>query len=263
MSVLIRDGVAIHYRDEGPKDAALTFVFANSLGTDFRVWDPLLPHLPEGARVIRYDKRGHGLSDAPRAPYRMVDHIVDAAAVVHEVEAKDVIFVGLSIGGLIAQGLWSAWPELFRGMILLDTAHKIGTTEVWNERIAAVRQGGVEPLADAVMERWFSAEFRARPELALWRNMLVRTTADGYAGSSAAIRDTDFTEVALSISVPTMCVVGTEDGSTPPALVKELASFITGARYEEIEGVGHIPCVEAPERLGALIASFLADARLI
>ncbi|MEO1120557.1 MAG: 3-oxoadipate enol-lactonase, partial [Pseudomonadota bacterium] len=94
-------------------------------------------------------------------------------------------------------------------------------------------------------------------------NMLVRTTADGYAGSSAAIRDVDFTAVATSIAVPTLCVVGTEDGSTPPALVKELSELAPGARYAEIDGVGHIPCVEAPERLGALLTGFMSEIGLI
>ncbi|MEL6278388.1 MAG: 3-oxoadipate enol-lactonase [Pseudomonadota bacterium] len=263
MQMITRDGVALHYRDEGPKDG-LTLVFANSLGTDFRVWDPLLPHLPEGLRILRYDKRGHGLSDAPPAPYQMDDHIGDVAAIIDHVGARDVVFVGLSIGGLIAQGLWAARPDLFQAIALVDTGHKIGTEEIWNERISTVEAAGIAPLADAVMERWFSAEFRANePQLALWRNMLVRTTADGYAGSSAAIRDVDFTAVATSIAVPTLCVVGTEDGSTPPALVKELSELAPGARYAEIDGVGHIPCVEAPERLGALLTGFMSEIGLI
>lgn len=261
MDVFERNGVRLHIADEGPRDgAAPALVFANSLGTDFRVWDPLLPHLPSDRRLIRWDKRGHGLSDAPPAPYAMDDHVDDLIALLDHLGVRGAVIVGLSIGGLIAQGVAAKRPDLVSALALLDTAAKIGNAALWNDRIAAIEANGVEGLADAVMERWFSAKFRAEnPTLSLWRNMLTRTTVDGYAGSCAAIRDADFTESTRGLSTPTLCVVGTEDGSTPPEVVKGLADLIPGAGYLEIDGVGHIPCVEAPDRLGAALRQFLAD----
>lgn len=264
MQVYERDGVRLHFAEQGPRDSgAPALVFANSLGTDFRVWDPLLPHLPDDRRLIRWDKRGHGLSDAPPAPYAMNDHVDDLVGLLDHLNIQGGVIVGLSIGGLIAQGVATKRPDLVRALALLDTAAQIGTAAIWNDRIAAIETNGVASIADAVMERWFSAGFRAEdPTLSLWRNMLTRTTVDGYLGACAAIRDADFTESTRALSVPALCVVGTEDGSTPPEVVRGLADLIQGADYLEIAGVGHIPCVEAPAELGAALRQFLADRKV-
>ena len=165
--------VRLHYRIDGPEDGA-PVVFANSLGTDMRLWDPILPLLPKGLKFIRFDKRGHGLSTCPPAPYSMGALVSDTEKLLDLLGVKDCLFVGLSIGGMIAQGLAVKRLDLIRAMVLSNTGAKIGTTEIWDQRIAGVRSGGIEGLADAVMERWFSKDFRAKPELELWRNMLTR-----------------------------------------------------------------------------------------
>ena len=255
------NGIVMHVAERGDGQP---IVFSNSLGTDFRVWDPLLAHLNGRIRVIRYDKRGHGLSTAPDAPYRIDDHVADLAALLDHLGVAEAIVVGLSVGGIIAQGLAAARPELVKGLVLCDTAHKIGTPEMWDERIAAVREGGIDALAEATLGRWFSERFhRERPaELAGWRAMLTRTPVEGYVGTATAIRDADMTAAAQGIGVPTLCLGGTEDGSTPPEVVRSMAELIPGARFETIEGVGHLPGVEAPDALAALIGGFLADAGL-
>ena len=257
------NGVVLHYRVEGPPDAPAV-VFSNSLGTDFRVWDPLLAHFGQGLRLVRYDKRSHGLSQATPAPYAIDDHIGDLAALLEHLQIESAVVIGLSVGGIIAQGLSGLRPEAIRGLVLCDTAHKIGPPEMWDDRIAAIREGGIEALADPIMARWFSSAFHSdRPEeLQGWRNMLVRTPLVGYLGTAEAIRNADMTELARAIRVPTLCLGGSEDGSTPPELVGELASLIPGARFEVIEGAGHLPCVEAPEALAGLIGGFLKETGL-
>jgi len=173
--------------------------------------------------------------------------------------------VGLSVGGLIAQGLAARQPERLSALILCDTAAKIGTAEMWASRIEAIEQDGIEAIADSIMERWLSAAFRRdRPEeSAGWRNMLVRTPADGYLGTCAAIRDADLSAEAARIDVPVLCLVGSEDGATPPDLVQATAALIPGARFEVIDGAGHLPCIEQPGVVAALIASFLEEHRLV
>jgi 3-oxoadipate enol-lactonase len=121
--------VVLHYADTGPRDAP-TVVFSNSLGTDFRLWDAILPYLPEGLRVIRYDKRGHGLSTCPPAPYTMGALIHDAERLLDALSVRDCVFVGLSIGGMIAQGLAAKRLDLIRAVVLSNTAPKIGTREM-------------------------------------------------------------------------------------------------------------------------------------
>ena len=260
MHSLSLNGEFIHYQLDGPSHLPL-LVFSNSLGTDLRVWDPLLPELKDQFRFLRYDKRGHGLSSCPAAPYRLDDHIDDLIGLLDALELSQVSLCGLSVGGLIAQGVAAQRPALVKHLILCDTAHKIGPVEVWENRINAVRETGIEPIADSVMERWFAKAFRTQKsaELALWRNMLTRTPVDGYIGTCAAIRDADLTTSSASLTQPTLCVVGEEDGATPPELVRSTAALIPGARFELLANAGHLPCVEQPRALAALIRDFLAQ----
>ncbi|WP_420586337.1 3-oxoadipate enol-lactonase [Ruegeria sp.] len=250
--------VQLHYRVDGDPDGA-PVVFANSLGTDLRLWDAMLPHLPEGLRIIRYDKRGHGLSSQPPAPYSMGALVRDAETLLDHLNVRDCVFVGLSIGGLIAQGLAVKRMDQVRALVLSNTAAKIGTPPIWQQRIDAVRDGGIEALADATMERWFSKPFRASPEHLLWRNMMVRQPVDGYLGCCAAISGTDFYTPTSGLRLPTLGIAGSEDGSTPPDLVRETIDLIPGSRFELMRKAGHLPCVEQPKEYAALLRSFLSD----
>ncbi len=250
--------VQLHYRVDGPADGA-PVVFANSLGTDFRLWDPILPYLPEGLRLIRFDKRGHGLSSCPAAPYTMGALVSDAERLLDLLEVRDCMFVGLSIGGMIAQGLAVKRLDLIRAMVLSNTGAKIGTKDMWDDRITAVEKGGIEALADPVMERWFSKAFRATPELQLWRNMLVRQPDAGYAGCSAAISGTDFYTPTSGLRLPVLGIAGSEDGSTPPDLVRETVDLVPGSKFHLIRGAGHLPCVENPEEYAHVLSEFLRE----
>jgi 3-oxoadipate enol-lactonase len=161
----------------------------------------------------------------------------------------------LSIGGLIAQELYRHHPDRVAALVLCDTAAKIGTDEVWGQRIAEVERGGVESLADSVLERWFTADFRSRrsAELAGMRAMLTRTPRQGYLAACGALKRADLRPYARQIEAPTLCLVGDQDGSTPVALVRETASLIPRSRFEIIEGAGHLPNVERPEIVAKLV----------
>ncbi|HUF55633.1 MAG TPA: 3-oxoadipate enol-lactonase [Thermohalobaculum sp.] len=256
------NGVLTHVLDEGPRDAP-TLVFSNSLGTDLRVWEALMPRLPQGLRTIRYDTRGHGLSETPPAPWRIEDAADDLAALLDELGVRGTAVCGLSVGGLIAQSLVGRRPELVSVLILMDTAAKIGSDEIWNPRIHAVETEGIASISDAILERWFSRAFREGEAAGLWRAMLERTPAEGYARLAAAIRDADLTAAAPSIALPVLAIAGAEDGATPPDLVRGTAEMIPNARFELIDGAGHLPCVEAPEATAELIAGFLRETGLV
>lgn len=256
MQTLIRPDTTLHIRDEGPRDGR-TIVFANSLGTDLRVWDALLPLLPKGLRIVRYDKRGHGLSDATPAPYTMDMLVADAEALCDGLGLRDVTFVGLSIGGMIGQGLAIRRPDLLRALVLMDTAAKIGTPEMWQTRIDTIREGGIAALQGPIMERWFTAPFReTNPEFALWCNMLTRTSVEGYLGCCAAVAGADLTESTGTLRLPVLALAGDQDGSTPPDLVRATAA-LCGADFHVIPDAGHIPCVEQPAATAALLTRFL------
>jgi 3-oxoadipate enol-lactonase len=257
MQIASINGLSMHYRDEGPKGGP-ALVFVNSLGTDFRIWDDVVSHFP-AFRTIRYDKRGHGLSDAPPAPYSIADHADDLVGLLDHLGVRKAVFVGLSVGGLIVTRLAASDPARVSALVLCDTAHRIGTDELWNQRIAAVERDGIAAISAMVLERWFSQDFRTRQKarLAVYRNMLERMPVPGYSGTCAALRDADNTELVRNLKTPVLLIVGSNDGSTPPELVRSTHEVIAGSEFVILQGPGHIPCVEAPDETAGLIRGFI------
>jgi 3-oxoadipate enol-lactonase len=258
MKIATLDGINLHYRIDGNPNGK-PVVFANSLGTDLRLWDAVLPLLPQENCYIRYDKRGHGLSQCPPAPYSMGALVRDVEQLMDHLGVTDALFVGLSIGGMIAQGLAVKRLDLVRAMVLSNTAAKIGQPEMWQSRMDAVRTGGISSLSDAVMERWFGRDFHATAEIQLWKAMLERQPAEGYIGCSAAISGTDFYTPTSGLRLPTLGIAGSEDGSTPPDLVRETVDLIPGSKFELIRKAGHLPCVENPTEYARILGTFMKD----
>lgn len=255
MQVLTRPWGQMHTRIDGASDAP-TVVFSNSLGTDYRLWDDVLPLLPAGIRTLRYDKPGHGLSDMASG-YSIDDLADDVAALIQTHTDTAVLFIGLSVGGLIGQALAARHPALINGLVLSNTAAKIGTDELWQTRIDTVAAQGMSAITDGTMQRWFAPSFQQNPQLAQWRNMLERTPAQGYIATSQAISRADCTPNAPQITVPTLVIAGEHDGATPPALVKATADLIPNVEYVEIAGAGHLPCAERPADYAAILAPFI------
>jgi 3-oxoadipate enol-lactonase len=258
MPHLILNDLRLHVLDEGDP-AGPPVVFAHALGTDLRLWDALVPLLPEGLRLIRLDMRGHGRSDVPDAPYAMGTLIRDAERVLDALSVRDAVFVGLSIGGLIAQGLAVKRLDQVRALVLSNTAAKIGTPSLWRDRIAAVRDGGLPAISEATLERWFPRPFRDGPEAALWQNRLEATPVEGWIGAASAIAGTDFYTTTATMTLPTLAIAGSEDGVTPPDLVRETADLIRGSRFALLCRAGHLPPVDRPDAFAATLATFLQD----
>ena len=252
------NGQLHHYDLRGPAEAS-AIVFINSLGTDFRIWDQVIRHLPPGLRILTFDKRGHGLSGPAVGPLTIRDYAEDLAGLMDHLGVGSATIVGLSIGGMIALSLSEIRPDLVANLMLADTAHRIGTADAWQSRIDAVRANGIVSIADAVMERWFSPDYRAHSAdyVEGWRTMLTRTSVDGYVTACAAIRDADFEPAARRLTVPTICVVGSTDGSTPPPLVRELADLIPRATFRQIDGPAHLPNLECPELFADILKGFM------
>ncbi len=259
MAFITVNGVSLHVRPGRQQGRPLVFI--NSLGTDFRIWHGVAHALRgSGFRFLFHDKRGHGLSEVGEVPYSMRTHVEDLAAIMDACEMKEAIVCGISVGGQVALGLSAARPDLVSALVLCDTAHRIGTNEAWDGRIARVAAEGIASVWPMTEKAWFTEGFRKEraADVAGYRAMVTRCPVGGYIGTCMAIRDTDYTEIAKTVSVPALALCGAQDGSTPPALVKGMADIIPGCEYVEIADAAHMICIEQPEETARLIADFAA-----
>jgi 3-oxoadipate enol-lactonase len=250
--------ITLHYRVTGPA-TGLPLIFLNSLGTDLRLWDKVLPNLAGRLRLIRYDKRGHGLSDCPPGPYTIRDHTADLAGLLEWLAVDQAILIGMSVGGMIALDYAGAYPERVNGLVLCDTAAKIGSLEYWQARIEALRRGGLTPLAETILERWFAPNFAGQhpADYRGYHNLLTRTPLAGYIATCEAIRDADLRTLLPAIRCPALVIGGAADVATPPDLVRGLAEALPQARFALIEQAGHLPSLEQAAALANLIQQFI------
>ncbi|HXJ04155.1 MAG TPA: 3-oxoadipate enol-lactonase [Candidatus Acidoferrum sp.] len=251
------EDVRIHYDLAGPTDAPV-LVFSNSLGENFSMWDAQMPVFQKSFRVLRYDTRGHGQSSVTPGPYTIEQLAKDVLALLDKLDCSRVHFCGLSMGG--QTGMWLALNASTRvqKMILSNTAAKIGTPEMWNPRIETVRNNGMKSISKAVIERWFSAAYRAKyPDIvATTEGMLESVNPDGYIANCAAVRDFDARETVAAIHVPTLVISGTHDAATTPADGRYLAAHIAGARYAELNAA-HLSNIEDREHFNSEVSTFL------
>ena len=249
--------VRIHYDLAGATNAPV-LVFSNSLGENFSMWDPQMRVFQNAFRVLRYDTRGHGQSSVTPGPYIIEQLARDVLALLDKLEFERVHFCGLSMGG--QTGMWLALNASARlqKLVLCNTAAKIGTPEMWNPRIETVRKSGMKSISQAVMERWFSAEFRAKSPgiVSTAQRMLESANPDGYIANCAAVRDFDVRDTVGAIHVPTLVISGTHDAATTPADGRYLAQCIAGARYAELDAA-HLSNIEAPDRFNLELNTFL------
>lgn len=247
----------IYYEMQGPSSAPV-LVLSNSLGTNLELWNPQAAEFAREFRVLRYDMRGHGLSEVSAAPYSVEQLAKDVLALLDALNLHVVNFCGLSIGGAIGMALAACAPQRLHKLVLSNTAAKIGTSESWNARIAAVRRGGMEGIVDPVLERWFTAEFRQRnPEaIAGTRSMLLTTPPEGYVGCCEALREMDQRNAVGQVRVPTLVIAGASDSATTPAEAQLLVNAIAGAKYIELQAA-HLSNVEAAPEFNSNVLRFL------
>lgn len=262
MPVLQANGIDVHYRTTGAGES--TVVFIHALGADLDIWDGVVAKLPEGPRYLRYDLRGHGRSAVAPGPYSLALLAADLLALMDALKIKHATLCGVSIGGLIAQAAALAAPGRVDGLILCDTASRIGSHEGWQARIDAVTARGLADMAGEITARWYAPDFCARePELCDRLRERLASMADvGYVAACHALRDGDLTAERARLAMPTLVVCGEADIAAPPAQSRDLAASLPDARLEIIPGVGHLPPVEAPAVLAGLIESFLTEAKV-
>jgi 3-oxoadipate enol-lactonase len=256
------DGASLAYSIEGARDAPVVML-SHSLGTDARLWDLQIPDLASRYRVLRYDSRGHGGSSVPEGDYTLARLGRDALDLIDALGIDSVSFCGISLGGMVGQWLGCHAPERLRSLALCNTSAYMGPPESWDARIAAVRTGGMAAIADAVLDRWFTADFLASapPAASIARSMLLATSPLGYAGCCAAIRDMDMRTYSAGIAGPTLIIAGLHDPATPSTHAEVLLAKFPGARLAMLPAA-HLSNLEQPRLFIDTLLEFLADSAI-
>jgi 3-oxoadipate enol-lactonase len=252
-------GARFHYRLDGAADAP-AIVLSNSLGTNLNMWDAQIPALAERFRVLRYDSRGHGLSEVTPSPYTIAGLAQDVVGLLDALQVPTAHYCGISVSGLIGQWLGVNAAKRFKSVTLCNTAARIGSTDGWNSRIAAVRESGIAPIANGVVARWFTEDFAKREPT--WvegaRQMLLRTPPEGYAATCAALRDEDLREQVARVTLPTLVISGAHDAAVTAVDGRFLAGKIPGAQYLELNAA-HLSNIEAADAFTAALLNFLGQ----
>lgn len=258
MKTLVANGIRTRYALEGPEGAPVVML-SNSLLTDYGMWDLQMPRLTSRFRVLRYDTRGHGGTEATPGAYSMEMLAADAIGLLDALGLARVHFVGLSMGGMIAQRLAAHHGGRLLSAVLCDTACQMPPASAWNDRIALAKEKGTAAFVGPMTERWLTAPFReSHPEvIAKLGEMIARTSVDGLVGCAQAIRDMDHAPLLGAITVPTLIVVGEHDVGTPVAAAEVLHKGISGSRMVVIQDAAHLPNIQQPVEFDRTLLEFL------
>jgi 3-oxoadipate enol-lactonase len=235
-------------------------VLSNSLSSNLSMWDDQIAALTARYRVLRYDQRGHGQSAVTPGPYTFDMLADDVRGLLEALGVGSVHFVGLSMGGMTGMKLAVRHPEILQSLVLCDTSAHMPPAELWDERIALARDGGMAATSEATLGRWFTAPFHAaRPDaIARVRQMIETTPVEGYSGCCMAIREMDQTAALPRISVPTRVIVGAEDPSTPVSASQLIHDRIPGSELIIIDDAAHLSNIEKASEFNVAVLDFLA-----
>jgi 3-oxoadipate enol-lactonase len=258
------NGIKINHRRDPRKDgdpSAPVVMLSNSLLSNYRMWDDQIEALTEHFQVLRYDTRGHGGTDAPEGPYSIELLVEDAIGLLDGLGIEKVHFIGLSMGGFIAQLIAAKHPDRVISATLCDTACVMPPASLWNDRINTAETEGIEALIGGTLERWFTAPFHSTGVEAInkIRDMIRATGVQGYVNCCKAIRDMDQCHILGDIKTPTNIIVGEDDPACPVAAAETLQAGIAGSKLVILKNAAHLPNIEKKDEFNAAMMDFLTD----
>lgn len=253
-------GFRLRTKVEGLPDAPW-IMLSNSLAADLTIWDRQASWLGKCHRLLRYDTRGHGGSEAPPAPYALSDLVADVVALLDHYGIDSTAFMGVSLGGMTGLGLAIDHPGRVSRLVCCDARADATPSflEGWKQRLAYVQANGVGAIGTETAERWMSAAFRrARPDMVIYaENMIAEMSLTGYTGCVAALTGLDYLNKLHRIRIPVLFVTGSDDPAAPPETMRDMASRVTDARFAIIPEACHLPNIDSPERFHETVAPFL------
>jgi 3-oxoadipate enol-lactonase len=256
------NGITFNCEIEGPEGAPW-LVLSNSLACNVSMWDPQAADLKRSLRVLRYDQRGHGQTEAPAGRYTFELLMADVIGLMDALSIARAHFAGLSMGGATGLGLAQRHPDRFDRIIICDSpcASTPATAQQWEERIVVAQEKGMEALVEPTVTRWFPPETVAAnpPHLDRVRQMIRTTPVNGFIGCAAALANHDFRSQVGSVTRPVLFVVGEKDGTTPAAM-RQLHETLRGSKFMQLPGAGHISSLDQPDAFTRAVREFLAAA---
>lgn len=252
------NSINVTYKFDGPENAPIVML-SNSLMSNHTMWDPQMAVLTESFRVLRYDTRGHGDTDAPQGPYSIKLLAEDVIALLDALGIDKVHFAGLSMGGMIAQYLGAHFPDRIHSLLLCDTASEMPTLEMWNDRISSAQEGGITALLDGTLKRWFTAPFLKNDKAAVEKiaEMIRTTDTGGYIGCASAVRDMSQTSILSKITAPTVIIVGEDDPACTVEQSKVLEEHIKGSKLVVLKNAAHLSNIEQTDKFNDAMMMFL------
>lgn len=254
------NGISMHYVLEGTESAPV-ITLSHSLATDLTMWEPQMEALLRSYRVLRYDTRGHGKTEAPQGPYSLDLLADDALGLLQALGIEKTYFMGISMGGMIGQVLGLKAPGVIQGLVLCDTSSVVPdeAKPVWDERIETVQRKGMESQVQATLERWFTPPFREKhPEVIDKITAMIRhTNPQGYIGCGCAIRDLNLRDKIHAIKAPTLIIVGEDDPGTPVSASQVIHEKIKGSELVILKSAAHLSNIEQAEAFNRAVLNFL------
>jgi 3-oxoadipate enol-lactonase len=255
------NGIDVNYELHG-KESAPWLVLSHSLACSVRMWDPQIAALKDRYRILAYDTRGHGGTEATKGAYTLELLADDLHALLGHLKIKSVHFCGLSMGGMIGQTFALKYPGIFKSLTLADTSSRFpaGAAPLWAERIKIVEDKGMAPLVEPTLQRWFTEPFRnANPQpVAAIRRLVASTPVAGYVGCCHAIPKINLSARLKEIKCPVLVICGDQDPGTPPAMSEEIQRSAPGSKLVMIRQAAHLANLEQPEQFTRALQEFLA-----
>jgi 3-oxoadipate enol-lactonase len=247
----------LHYELSGSEQSEV-LILGNSLGSNLHMWDKVVRTFVSTFRVLRFDTRGHGKSSVPPGPYTLERLGRDVIFLLDSLQVDRVNFCGLSLGGMVAMWLGIHTPERVRRLVLANTSARIGTREVWEQRVATVQRSGMKDLSEATLTRWFTPRYREshRDEMEYIRNMIASTHPAGYSACCGVLRDSDLRAEIGAIEAPCLVITGKHDQATPPEDGMALHKALQNSNYLELDAT-HLSAWEQSAQFGSQVVAFL------
>jgi 3-oxoadipate enol-lactonase len=254
------NGIEVNYEIHG-NEGAPWLVLSHSLACSVRMWDPQIAALKDQYRILAYDTRGHGASEAPKGAYTLEQLADDLYFLLKELKIASAHYCGLSMGGMIGQTFALKYPGVFKTLTLADTTSKYPAEAwpLWQDRIKTAESKGMEPLAQPTLERWFTEAFRKSNPAAVdaIRKLIVATPVAGYAGCCHAIPKINLTARLKEIKCPILVIVGADDPGTPPAMAQEIHANAPGSKLVTLPQAAHLANLEQPEGFTRALRDFI------